>query len=224
MSYSSTRSLPVGGHSRDRAVRPTRSVLFHAVGFLLGLCSALVILALPRASLAQDWGEEDDVWTRSEASASDPIGGPMPTGWSLRAGIGFIHDPTALLLNFEAPYAFDQWVSAGPMLQVGLDDNNTIVAPSLNVSVTIPDLPGEDFDRFHPFGFVGIGFAYIEDDNRRNDNSSTGFLVNFGVGLEYQLSDNFFLGSQMIFNFLPEETLDEYFFFSWQIGGARITF
>ena len=110
------------------------------------------------------------------------------------------------------------------MFQIGLDDNNTIVAPTLNVAVTIPDLPGDDFDAFHPYGFVGIGFAYIEDDNRRNDNSSAGFLINFGVGIEYQVSQSFFLGSQMMFNFLPEKTLDEKFFYAWQVGGARIAF
>lgn len=189
------------------------------------LCLSLFLLAQPSLSNAQDWGDEsDDVWTESPASESYSDGGETHTGWSLRAGIGFTDDPNSLLLNFELPYAFDQWVSAGPMFQIGLDDNNTIIAPTLNVTVTVPDLPGKDFDRIHPFGFIGMGFAVIEDDNRRNDNSSAGFLINFGFGLEYQMSDSFFLGSQMIFNFLPEETLDEHFFYSWQVLGARIAF
>jgi hypothetical protein len=188
----------------------------------LGWFMIVLSISLPKASRAQDWGgESDDGW--SQSTIAQDTGGES-TGWSLGVGIGFIDDPTAFLLNFEAPYAFDRWVSVGPMVQVGLDDNNTIVAPTLNVTATIPDLPGESFDRVHPFGFVGLGFAYLEDDNRQNNDSSAGFLINCGFGVEYQVSESFYLGSKMIFNFLPEETLDEKFFYSWQIGGARIAF
>ena len=199
-----------------------------SVARLLGLCAAILSITLPDSSLAQDWGEESygaGSRSTSPVSAQGGQGGSGAlSGWSLRTGIGFIDDPNAFLLNFEAPYAFDQWVSAGPMLQVGLDDDNTIVAPTLNVTVTIPDLPGEDFDRMHPYGFVGMGFAYLEDDDRQNNDDDTGFLINFGFGLEYQLSENIFVGSQMMFNFLPKETLGENFFYSWQIGGVRVAF
>ena len=192
---------------------------------LFGLFATLSSFVLPSSGLAQDWGgESDDDWSGPANSMSGQGGNELPLGWSLRAGIGFTADPDTFLLNFEMPYAFDQWVSAGPMFQIGLDDHNTIVAPTVNVTVTVPDLPGQDYDRVHPYGFVGMGFAYLEDDNRRNDNSSTGFLINFGFGLEYQVSEKFFLGSQMMFNFLPEETLEEHFFYSWQVGGARISF
>ena len=50
------------------------------------------------------------------------------------------------------------------------------------------------------------------------------FLINFGFGLEYQLTQSLFLGSQMMFNFLPKDTLGENFFYSWQIVGARVAF
>jgi hypothetical protein len=195
---------------------------------LFGVCTVLFAIALPRPSAAQDWSaDSDDDWSQPTNSRSPQAGsggsGPS-TGWSLRAGIGFIDDPNAFLLNIEAPYAFDQWVSIGPMFQIGLHNNNTIVAPSVNVTVTIPDLPGGNLDRFLPYGFVGMGFAYIEDDNRRNSNSAAGFLINFGFGLEYQVSERFFVGSQMMFNFLPAEVLDEHFFYSWQIAGARFAF
>jgi hypothetical protein len=32
------------------------------------------------------------------------------------------------------------------------------------------------------------------------------------------------LGSNMLFNFLPEKTAGEHFFYSWQIGTMRIRF
>ena len=183
---------------------------------------ALISFAFAGSALAQDWGESDDDWYQSSRPA--PSANGPSTGWSLRAGVGFIDDPSALLLNFELPYAFDQWVSAGPMLQVGTSNHNTIVAPTLNVTAKIADLPGEVFDRLIPFGFVGMGFAYIEDDNRANDNSSAGFLVDFGFGVELKISEHFFIGTQMMFNFLPEKTLEEDFFYSWQVGSVRIAF
>jgi len=193
---------------------------------LAGLCAAMLSSTLPGASQAQDWGGELDHGPSYSTNAQAGQGGSgSPPGWSLRGGIGFTADPTSFLLNFEAPYAFDRWVSAGPMLQLGLDDDHTIVAPTLNVSVTIPDLPGEDFDRLHPYGMIGIGFAYIENDNRgRSGKDDTGFLINFGFGLEFEVSENLFIGSQMMFNFLPVKTVGEHFFYSWQVGGVRIAF
>ena len=192
---------------------------------LLGGSLALLLTAIPTPCAAQDWGSEsdesDESWS-SDATIQDEA--QASTGWSFRAGIGFIDDPSAFLLNFEAPYAFDRRVSVGPMIQVGLDSDNTIIAPTVNLTVTIPDLPGEAWDRVKPYGLIGIGFAYIEDDNRRNDDSSAGFLINFGIGLEYELSDHLFVGSQMMFNFLPETTLGQNFFYSWQIGGLRLAF
>ncbi len=190
-----------------------------------GLCAAIVSIAMPNISLAQDWGEESyDNASRPAVSQGGQTGSGPSTGWSFRGGIGFTDDPNAFLMNFELPYAFDQWVSAGPMMQVGLHNDNTIVAPTLNITVTVPDLPGKDFDRIHPYSFAGIGFAYLKDDDRQRNDNDTGFLINFGFGLEYQLTQSLFLGSQMMFNFLPKDTLGENFFYSWQIIGARVAF
>ncbi len=205
------------------AKSPTAAICVWVV-YAIATAFAFALVLATQSAFAQDWGADpsDD---RFAAPAPAYSGGSAArTGWSARAGLGFTADPGTLLLNFELPYSFDRWISAGPMLQVGIDGPQTIIAPTANVSVTIPDLPGESFDRLHPYALIGIGFAVIEDDNRPNDNISAGFLINFGFGVEYQISDRFFLGSQMMFNFLPEETLDEKFFYSWQVGGMRIAF
>ncbi len=120
--------------------------------------------------------------------------------------------------------ATDSTFSSGQISLYSFDNGGSVGSAFDNVTVTIPDLPGERYDRLHPYCLIGMGFAVLEDDSRRNNKRSAGFLVNFGFGLEYQLSERFFLGSQMMFNFLPEETLDEKFFYSWQIGGLRIAF
>lgn len=170
---------------------------------------------------AQDWGSEDDAsW--STPARSQPVA--TLSGWSLRGGIGFTEGPDSLLLGFELPYAFDQWVSAGPMLQVGIDNENTIVAPSANVTITIADLPGKALDRIRPSVSVGLGFAVIGDDDRQNANTGVGFLIPVGLGVEYPVSDRLSLGSQMTLNFLPEDTLNQQFWFSWQVGTIRIAF
>lgn len=185
------------------------------------LLAVVVTLASPLPAHAQDWGGEDDgSW--STPARSQPVA--TLSGWSLRGGIGFTEGPDSLLLGFELPYAFDQWVSAGPMLQVGIDNENTIVAPSANVTITFADLPGKALDRIDPFVSVGLGFAVIGDDDRQNANTGVGFLIPVGFGLEYPVSDRLSLGSHMTLNFLPEETLNQNFWFSWQVGTVRIAF
>lgn len=207
--------------ARDRR-QQGRSVaaLVHAALLVLVLVLTGAVSSPVRA---QDWGSEaEDPWATSTPDRSDPVA--TLSGWSFRAGLGFTAEPESLLLEFEAPYAFDQWVSVGPMLQVGIDDKDTIVAPSANITVTIPYLPGTSYKRIHPFFYVGLGFAVIEDDDRPNDNTAVGFLIPAGVGIEYQVSDRFAIGSQMTFNFLPEDTLEQEFWYSWQVGGIRISF
>ena len=138
--------------------------------------------------------------------------------------MGFTADPDDFLLNFELPYRFDQYVSVGPMIQVGLGDRRYIVAPTANLTITIPDMPGETLDRFHPHFFGGIGFAVIENEERGGSNRGAGFLANAGVGVDYALSERVSVGSRMIFNFLPGRTLDEKFFYSWEIIGLKLDF
>ncbi|MEZ4331161.1 MAG: hypothetical protein R3F35_05390 [Myxococcota bacterium] len=216
--------------SRSTAPKRTLTRSRHRLAPCLTVAIAC-LLAAPLAN-AQDWGDSEDDWSASPAPApastttsrSSSYGRSAAAGWSLQAGVGFTADPDTFLMNFEAPYSFNPWISAGPAMQVGVEDHHTIVAPSGNVRITIPDLPGRSLDRLHPYAFTGIGFAYIEKDRGRNDGDGVGLLIPFGVGVEYQVSEKVFLGSQMMFNFLPKETKNEGFFFSWQMAGLRFAF
>lgn len=194
-----------------------------ALGCALGL---LVALALPQHALGQDWGDDSDDWGTPE-SGGQSSGGWVESAdapWSFRAGLGFTVDPDDFLLTFELPYRFDRYVSVGPMVQVGLEDRRYLVAPTANLTIRVPDLPGDRWDRFHPLIFAGVGFAVIENDDRGGDTRQTGFLVNTGFGVEYTLSERVNLGSRMILNFLPSRTLDEKFFYAWEIGSVRLSF
>lgn len=205
------------------------------VGRRLAALTSLVAVVLCNAPLAnaQDWGDdEDEDWSASEPTPAQSQRSSPPSsssrnaaaGWSLRAGLGFTADPETFLLNFEAPYAFNEWVSAGPMMQIGLEDHHSIVAPTANLTLRVPDLPGSAFDDVHPYAFAGMGFAYIEKDRGQNDGDGAGFLIDTGIGVEYQLSEKVFIGTQMMFNFLPKETKNEGFIFAWQIVGIRFAF
>ncbi len=217
-------SRPLDRRVQPSPNRPHRSARL-ALSAALALALYLGLGVVPVPAGAQDWSDDD--WgatgSTSDRTSTYDDAGPS-TRWSLRAGLGFTIDPNDFLLNFELPYRFDQYVSAGPMVQVGLADNRYLVAPTANLTITIPDMPGEELDRFHPMIFAGIGFAVLENEDRGGSNRDAGFLVNTGFGVDYALSPRVSIGSRMILNFLPDRTLDEIFFYSWEILGVKLSF
>lgn len=189
--------------------------------FLLFAASAILLSS--GGATAQDWGNETESDPRAGLGGRTTAG-PPTTPWAFRAGMGFTSDPDDFLLNFELPYRFDQYVSAGPMMQVGLEDNRFLVAPTMNLTLTGDHFFEGALARFEPSLFAGIGFAVINNDDRGADTQDAGFLINAGFGMDYLLSDRVSLGSRMIFNFLPGGTLDEDFFYSWEVGSIRLNF
>ena len=196
---------------------------------LLALLASFCLLAAaaPRAQ-AQDWGDEGEDWG---APAEPARPAPASTrrddgsrGFSVRTGLGFTADPTTFLVNFEVPYSFERWIALGPMLQFGIEGDDLLVMPTANVTLKVPDLPGRSFDRVIPYAFGGLGFAYIERHHRGQDREGAGFLIDAGFGVEYQVSEKVFFGSQMTFNFLPQKTQGERFVYSWQMAGIRFAF
>ena len=211
---------------RSLNVRPNSArltLISFAFVFLFG-----TTIALP--SFGQDWesdsNQASDDWSSAEdrGYSSQPGGDEPTTPWSFRAGMGFTNDPNNFLLSFELPYRFDQYVSLGPLFQIGLGDDRYIVAPSVNLTITIPDLPGENFDRFKPNLFAGVGFAVIENEGRAGDDRAVDFLINTGFGVDYVLSQRVSIGSRMILNFLPNKVLDEKFFYTWEVASIKLAF
>lgn len=224
--------LASSANSRSvRTMDPTR--LGRRLAVLLAIAAA-ALFAVPLAQ-AQDWGDDSsEDWntpqptqtqTRSTSSSRSSSARNAGEGWSVQAGIGFTADPETFLMNFDAPYSFNEWISFGPAMQVGIAGSRILVAPTGNLRVTIPDLPGRAFDRVRPYAIAGMGFAVIENDNgRRDGDAATGFLIDFGAGVEYQVSEKVFLGTQMIFNVLPDRVKREDFYFAWQLAGIRFAF
>ena len=161
------------------------------------------------------------------AAAAAP---PAPSSVSLEAGIGFTADPDTFLLAVELPFQVARQVEIGPLVQLGVADNHTIVAPTLNGRYVF-DLASwgawgkrPTLRRLHPMVFGGLGFAYINRDRPSGDRDDIGFLFDLGFGAEYELSPRVSVGSRMTFNVLPGGVVGEDFFFAWQVGTVRFRF
>ena len=139
-------------------------------------------------------------------------------------GIGFTADPGTFLLGFEADFFVTQNVFIGPLVQVGVADKHVIVAPTLNFGAMF-DLPYEGLASLKPFLEAGIGFAYIhEDQHGGHTDDDVGLLVNLGFGLFWFFTDDFAVGSRMLFNIMPAEVVDDHFFYTWEVVTFRFQF
>ncbi len=162
----------------------------------------------------------------TSASAQSRSGdGPSPP-FSVQAGLGFTDDPDAFLLEFEGNYRLGDGLSVGTLLQLGLDDDFTLVSPLGYVRYTfdLSHATAPDLRRLKPYVQGGMGFTYIDIDVPRRDDDDIGFLMSFGFGADYPITDSVSLGSRMLFNFLPDDVVDENFYFSWQVAGIRFRF
>ena len=159
------------------------------------------------------------------AAAQERIVEPEPGTASLGLGLGFTVDPGTFLMGLEVPFAVTDGVTLGPLLQVGVSDDDTWIAPTMNLryALDLADI-APDLARLRPMVQGGLGFAYLEKDGRRGDDDDTRFMFNLGFGAEYFLTDNLAFGSNMLFNILPEDAVDEHFVWSWQLGTMRVLF
>jgi hypothetical protein len=146
---------------------------------------------------------------------------------ALEAGAGFTSGPSATLVTVAVPASITPTLAVGPLFQLGFgSDDRVIIAPSIDTRFTtsLGALFNDDSGTWENLEFLahgGIGFAYLEKDRRGDD---TGFLFNFGAGIDYIVSDRIALGTRMTFNVMPTSVLDEDFFFSWQLLNVRVRF
>ncbi len=176
------------------------------------LLTVLLMTIVPGGALAQARAAETQRHT----------GGPF----AVQAGLGFTADPDAFLMNFEADFRVNDAFSVGAMLHLGLDDDVKFVYSAAYARYSF-DLSGlnADLAKLTPFVQGGLGFTHIEKDvPGGGDDDDLGFLINFGVGVEYPLTDRFSIASKMLFNILPADVLDENFYYSWEIAALRYRF
>jgi len=134
-----------------------------------------------------------------EPEASDWYAGrELQTGrWTGGGSIGFLGstpDGTALGTNAQVEYFVNDRVSVGPLLQVGVTDDMSLIGLSGQGKYWI-DLPGTG-GRGRVALQSGVGFAHA--DFRRDD---TSWLVPVGIGYDYALNDSIDLTGTFLLNF-----------------------
>lgn len=154
----------------------------------------------------------------------DPVSSADGRKTKVDLGVGFTADPDAFLLGGSVGFLVGEQLFVGPHLQLGLDDNETLVAATVAVEKEFNLETESDARRLHPFVRGGIGILFLDEENRPGDDDDAGLLLNVGGGARYALDDRFAIGSTLLFNFLPADVHDENFFISWELAQVEFKF
>lgn len=177
------------------------------------------MLSLAAAANAQDW---DEWYGERREPLPPPVAEPSyaKPSVSVRGSIGITQDPETFLLGIAFPIALNDNLAFTPLVEASFDDGRTIVAPTANLEYSFD--VGDS--RLRPFVSTGVGFAYIREDRPGGDTDDVGFLIAPGVGLEYELSPNLQIGTNVRFNVLPSDVADQSFYLSWHFATLRVRF
>ena len=176
---------------------------------------ALAVLLSPTALLAQETTE-----SRREAH---PI--------SIAGGMGFLSSidssggTSQFLMQFDGLYHFTNNLAGGVTLQAGPSGGSSTVAMSFDGRYYLPlgALLGNEegiLGRLVPYAGAGIGFRTYTTD-LPFDPGTTDFLFNPMLGLEYDVTDNLSVTTDMRFNVTSGR---DNFYYSWQLIGTRFRF
>ncbi len=168
---------------------------------------------LPRWALPQDDFDDDGVVDRPRSAYDESSRTKTAAGF----GLGGTFDPDTFLVTGHADFYLSDRVAIGPLLQIGVDDDFTVIAPSFTIKGVV-DIE-TDGPRLRPFLLGGIGFAFIEDDDRPpwKDDDDIGLMLNVGLGLDVFVAEDISIGTSAILNILPGEVLGESLFVSLQV-------
>lgn len=202
------------------------------------VCAAAPVGAQPMSERGER-GEQGEQEQREEASetpaareassrsASRDASRDGPGPFSVRTGLGFSVDPDSFVLGFEGDYAFSRHVSAGVLLELGLDDDLIFVSPVAygRYRFDLADFTDEEsVHALFPYLQGGLGLTHWDDDDRLGDDDDTEFLLNVGFGVEYEVAEDVSVVSQMLFNIIPDKIFGERFYYSWEVLSVRYRF
>jgi opacity protein-like surface antigen len=129
-------------------------------------------------------------------------------------------DGTAFALGLSGDYFLTHELSIGPLLQMGFTGGlfQLGLTAQVRYSFDLPQIPA-----LTPRLEAGIGFIHADLDRRGRSVDDTSFLLPFGLGAEYKLSDRICLDTTLLFNFTDLDVRDESFFVTWLVG-VRLPF
>jgi opacity protein-like surface antigen len=151
------------------------------------------------------------------ATAAGEAGAPKDT--TLPVGVGVIFSPSAVLLGAGLDFNIDKQITFGPSLQYGFDDDTNLVSATGQLKYYIA--LDERQPRFLPYLTAGVGVANFDKDGSSSD---SGILVNIGGGARLLTGEHYRIGSELRWNFLPDDLAGEDSYFSLEIVQVVIAF
>jgi opacity protein-like surface antigen len=139
--------------------------------------------------------------------------------FSLGGALGLMTDTpdnTAFAFGLSGDYYLTDEFSIGPLLQMGFTGDLFMTGLTAQAKYTF-DLIG--IPKLKPYAQAGIGFIYA--DLKRgggNKESDTSFLLPFGVGAEYKLTNVLSLDATVLLNATNLDVRDENLFVTFLFG------
>jgi hypothetical protein len=149
--------------------------------------------------------------------AAEDAGAPRHT--TLPIGIGMTFSPTSVLLGAGLDFNLDKQISFGPSLQYGLDDDTSLLSATGQLKYYLPS--GEKEPKLLPYLTMGVGVANLDKDGRSAD---SGLLINIGAGARLLTGEQYRIGSELRWNYLPDDLAGEDSYFSLELVQVVISF
>jgi opacity protein-like surface antigen len=138
--------------------------------------------------------------------------------------LGFTEGPDGVQLGLDVPISINRNLSVGPWVAVSLASQFIMVGATANVRYHFDVFESRKLNKLRPFLQGGVGLNYLDPDTNVSGVESTDFLMNMGLGLDYELNDHVSIGSDLLFNLVPQRGAGNTFYWSWQFIGARYKF
>jgi opacity protein-like surface antigen len=176
--------------------------LSHIMRFLVGIVITMVIIALTPIAQAQQYATDRRIDKFFFGAA---LGVQTDTP-----------DSTAYAIGLYGDYYLTRGLSIGPLFQMGITGDLMQLGLTAQTKYTF-DLP--EIPQLKPHVQAGLGFIYANlDKGSGGSENDTSYLIPFGVGAEYKLTNSISLDTTILFNITNLDVGDEDFFVTWLIG------
>lgn len=142
---------------------------------------------------------------------------------TLGASAGISSGPTGFLATGEADFWFSRFFSVGPLVQVSAG-RSFVFAASGGPKLTFDFEDHEFTNLVKPYAQAGAGIALISNRRRGEYRSELGLLLVFGLGADFFVTEEFSLGTGLLFNIMPTEPRGELFYLGWKVIEAKFHF